>query len=148
MPQVILREMVPDITENEIDIVRDVVAKHWAFSIDVIRLKTTNAPHSMYRAAIEKYARLFNSSRDKILSAMATMIVSISDVQASQPFTMDKLSTIASQTEISNIMQSKLFPAIISKPKIFRGGDLASVLRIPDTGIEAMNDVLEYMQSA
>ena len=146
MPSDILIEMVPDITDREIDIARDVVANHWAFSVDVIRLKNINASQSEYREAIKKYASIFDDSKDRILSAIATMIVSISDVQASQPFTMDKLSSISSQSDISSIMNSKLFPMIVSKPKIFRGGNLSDVLRIPDTGIEAMNDVLEYMQ--
>ena len=144
-PRDILREMVPEITDDEIGVIREVVRIHWLFSYDVIRL--VQSGDKELPQAIDKYTSNFREMKNPVFAAIATMIVSISDVEASQPFTELKLNDVKTQNDIYSILHSKIFPSITSKPKIYKGGNLASKIKVRDNGIIAMNLVLENLQS-
>ena len=134
LPHDILTEMIPDITPEEVNLVKDVVALHWFFGKDVVKYK--NSP-KRYKQAIAGYKKKFGD----VLTMIATMIVSISDIEASQPFTLDKLASLQ-PGEIKDAIRSKVFKYIVSKPKLYRGGNIASKIGINKNGIECMNDVL------
>jgi hypothetical protein len=136
-PQDILREMVPGITEDEIGIVKDVVRFHWDLGSTVLANRQTD----YYKDGITTYIKLFEKSSNKLLSILATMIVSISDIQASQPYTAGKLEGMSPE-EIKTLIRSRVFNYMVTKPKIFRGGNIATKLKVETSGIEAMNDIL------
>ena len=135
-PRDILLEMIPDITLEEVKLVQDVVALHWFFGKEVVGSK--KLPLRKYREAIAGYKQKFGN----VLTMIATMIVSISDIEASQPFTLDKLASLQ-PGEIKDAIRSKVFKYIVSKPKLYRGGNIASKIKINKNGIECMNDVLK-----
>lgn len=146
-PHNILREMIPDITSDEVEVVKTVVDLHWGFSNDVVKLysETTVSQETLDRV-VQKYAALFDRTKNPGFAALATMIVSISDVEASQPFTAGKLRDAKNRDEINAILSSGVFPFIVSKPKSYRGGNLAKIIKVSDRGIIAMNQILEKIR--
>lgn len=145
MPQEILKEVIPDITDDEIDVARNVVLFHWHFGSQILD-KFARRGAVIYKNAVKNYIKLFANAKDREKSVIATILVSIADIEATQPYTSKKLTNL-STAEIKSLMRSQILPYIISKPKIYRGTDLADVTKASSSGIQALNDVMAALKS-
>jgi hypothetical protein len=139
MPQDIIKDILPDATPEEIDVVRNAVLFHWHFGSEI--LSKFAKKNAIYESAIIAYVKMFNGAANKLNSIMATIIVSIADIEATQPYTKQKLDGLSTD-EIRAFLHSKILPYIVSKPKVYRGTDLPSQINASKTGIEALNDVM------
>jgi hypothetical protein len=137
-PQQIISELIPDITPDEINTIENTVRHHWNLGPDVINKRGT----SEYTESIQKYIKLFDKANNKLHSLISTIITSISDIEATQPFTLNKLRGLTTD-EIKDIMSSKIFNFIISKPKIYRGGNISVQLDLSKTAIDILNDIVK-----
>ena len=145
MPQDIIKDILPDVTEEEIDVVKNVVLFHWHFGSNI--LSKFNEKGSIDSRDVNNYIEIFNKSKNKHNSILATIIVSIADIEATQPYTKEKLKGLSTD-EIKSLLHSKILPYIISKPKIYRGSDLPSHIKASETGIKALNKIMStYSQN-
>jgi hypothetical protein len=144
MPQEILKDVIPDITDDEIDVARNVVLFHLHFGSQILDKFATRG--DVYNSAVKNYITLFAKAKDRETSVIATILVSIADIEATQPYTSKKL-TSRSTADIKSLMRSQILPYIISKPKIYRGTDLAEVIKASSSGIQALNDVMAALKS-
>jgi hypothetical protein len=140
MPQEILKDVIPDITDDEIDVARNVVLFHLHFGSQILA-KFDRRGAVIYNNSVKDYIKLFAKAKDPERSVIATILVSIADIEATQPYTSKKL-TSRSTAEIKSLMRSQILPYIISKPKIYRGTDLAEDIKASSSGIQALNDVM------
>lgn len=144
-PLNVIRALLPDIYDYEIDAIKESVKNHWEFGKNVLG-KYKQKDKSQYKTAVDEYAKLFQGEH-KILSAIVVMIVSTSDIEATQPFSTGKLENLATKDEIQKTLSSNVFGFLInSKPKIYRGTNLAQLIKVSDIFIQAMNDVLKVLE--
>lgn len=136
-PQQIITELIPDVTPEEMNIIENTVRFHWNLGHDVISKRGTPE----YVESIREYIQLFNGSRPSIIS---TIITSISDIEATQPFTANKLKGLSTD-EIKSLMRSKVFNFIVSKPKIYRGGNISTQLDLSKTNIDILNEIVKFI---
>ena len=144
-PQDILKDIISDITPAEIETAKNVVLYHWHFGSKILD-KFANRGE-IYKNAITEYIKLFDDIATRKISIFATIIVSIADIEATQPYTLRKLENLTTD-EIKSLIKSQLLPYIVSKPKIFRGTDLAHQIKASDSGIKVLNDIMELVNSS
>ena len=144
MPQDIIKDILPDATNDEIDVARNVVMFHWHFGSSILNRFAKKG--EIYDKAIRDYLEIFNGAKDKPKSILATIIVSIADIEATQPYTKEKLNGLSTD-EIKSLLRSKILPYIVSKPKLYRGTNLSAHINASQTGVESLNDVMKVYRA-
>lgn len=139
-PKDVITDILPDVTDEELDAIKHVIKLHWYFGDKILKVFNKRGT-AEYTNAINFYKKLFNQALDKNLAILVTIIVSIADIEATQPYTKQKLAGLSTE-KIKETLRSNLLPYIISKPKKYKGTSLPYEINVSDNGILALNDVV------
>jgi hypothetical protein len=129
----VLKELLPDITNDEIKYIATAVKNHYEFGTNLLQPFYTNK--TLKDVQMKNYARNFDNKIDLFM----TLIISLADIYASQPFSANKLRDLQTSDDIKKLLSSEQFPFIKTRPKNYRGTNLVSNNNYETVGIQLMN---------
>ena len=131
--RLILSELLPDITDDEIKFIATAVKNHYEFGTNLLQPYFTNK--TLKDKQIKDYAKNFDNKIDLFI----TLIISLADIYASQPFSANKLRDLQTTDDIQKILTSENFPFIKTRPKNYRGTNLVKNNNYETVGINLLN---------